>query len=95
MIDKTCNSTLKEEFYEICDRYRDMLKEIKEQGLYKEERIITMPQRDMVDITAKRGVMINMCANNYLELADNPRVIKAARDAYEKWGYGLASVRFI
>lgn len=75
-------------------RYRNTLKEIKEQGLYKDERIITTPQRDVIDTTAKRGV-INMCANNYLGLADNPRVIRAARDAYEKWGYGLASVRFI
>ena len=71
-----------------------LLDEIKEQGLYKSERIITTPQRDVIDTTAKSGV-INMCANNYLGLADNPRIIQAAKAAYDKWGYGMASVRFI
>ena len=70
------------------------IEDIKEQGLYKSERIITTPQRDIIDTTSKSGV-INMCANNYLGLADNPRIIKAAKDAYDRWGYGLASVRFI
>lgn len=55
-----------------------LLDEIKEQGLYKSERIITTPQRDVIDTTAKSGV-INMCANNYLGLADNPRIIQADR----------------
>ena len=68
--------------------------EIKEQGLYKSERIITTPQRDIIDTTSNFGV-INMCANNYLGLADSPRVIRAAKEAYDRWGYGLASVRFI
>ena len=71
-----------------------LLDEIKEQGLYKSERIITTPQRDVIDTTAKSGV-INMCANNYLGLADNPRIIQAAKAAYDTWGYGMASVRFI
>ncbi|MEG1799185.1 MAG: aminotransferase class I/II-fold pyridoxal phosphate-dependent enzyme, partial [Synergistaceae bacterium] len=71
-----------------------VLDDIKEQGLYKSERIITTPQRDIIDTTSKSGV-INMCANNYLGLADNPRIIKAAKEAYDKWGYGMASVRFI
>ncbi|MCE5201729.1 MAG: glycine C-acetyltransferase, partial [Synergistaceae bacterium] len=70
------------------------IEDIKEQGLYKSERIITTPQRDIIDTTVRNGV-INMCANNYLGLADNPRIIKAAKDAYDRWGYGLASVRFI
>ena len=70
------------------------IEDIKEQGLYKSERIITTPQRDIIDTTSKYGV-INMCANNYLGLADNPRIIKAAKEAYDRWGYGLASVRFI
>ena len=70
------------------------IEDIKEQGLYKSERIITTPQRDIIDTTSKSGV-INMCANNYLGLADNPRIIKAAKEAYDRWGYGLASVRFI
>jgi len=70
------------------------IEEIKEQGLYKSERVITTPQRDIIDTTSKSGV-INMCANNYLGLADDPRIIKAAKEAYDRWGYGLASVRFI
>ena len=70
------------------------IEEIKEQGLYKSERVITTPQRDIIDTTTNLGV-INMCANNYLGLADSPRVIRAAKEAYDRWGYGLASVRFI
>ena len=70
------------------------IEEIKEQGLYKSERIITTPQGGIIDTTTNSGV-INMCANNYLGLADSPRVIKAAKEAYDRWGYGLASVRFI
>jgi len=70
------------------------IEEIKEQGLYKSERVITTPQRDIIDTTTNFGV-INMCANNYLGLADSHRVIRAAKEAYDRWGYGLASVRFI
>ncbi len=70
------------------------IEKIKADGLYKNERIITTPQRDVIDTTAKSGV-VNMCANNYLGLADNARVIEAAKAAYDRWGYGLASVRFI
>ena len=70
------------------------IEDIKEQGLYKSERVITTPQRDIIDTTTNFGV-INMCANNYLGLADSPRVIRAAKEAYDRWGYGLASVRFI
>lgn len=75
-------------------KFAATLEQIKSDGLYKNERIITTPQSDVIDTTAKSGV-INMCANNYLGLADSPRLIKAAKDAYDKWGYGLASVRFI
>ena len=74
--------------------YSDILNEIKESGLWKEERIITTPQRSIISTTKADGVL-NMCANNYLGLADNEEVIKAAKSAYEKWGYGLSSVRFI
>ena len=70
------------------------IEKIKADGLYTTERIITTPQRDVIDTTAKGGV-VNMCANNYLGLADNARVIEAAKAAYDRWGYGLASVRFI
>lgn len=76
------------------DKIANTIAEIREQGLYKEERIITSPQRDVIDTTAKKGV-VNMCANNYLGLANNQRLIDAAKRAYDRWGYGLASVRFI
>ncbi len=70
------------------------LAEIKEAGLWKEERIIVSAQKN--DITLVDGSeVINMCANNYLGLADNLDVIQAAKDSYAKWGFGLASVRFI
>lgn len=64
------------------------------EGLYKKERIITSPQNASITIEPNQKVL-NFCANNYLGLADNPEVIKAAKDSYEKYGFGLASVRFI
>jgi glycine C-acetyltransferase len=70
------------------------LAEIKEAGLWKNERIIASEQKN--DITLADGSeVINMCANNYLGLANNPEVIQAAKDSYDHWGFGLASVRFI
>ena len=70
------------------------LAEIKEAGLWKTERIIASQQKN--DITLADGsVVINMCANNYLGLANNPEVIQAAKDSYDQWGFGLSSVRFI
>lgn len=70
------------------------LAEIKEAGLWKNERIIISEQKN--DITLSDGSeVINMCANNYLGLANNPDVIQAAKDSYAQWGFGLASVRFI
>ena len=74
--------------------YSDILEGIKESGLWKEERIITTPQSSIISTTKVNGVL-NMCANNYLGLADNKEVIEAAKNAYDKWGYGLSSVRFI
>lgn len=74
--------------------YTNILNEIKETGLWKEERIITTPQSSKIDTTKVDGVL-NMCANNYLGLADNHEVIEAAKKAYDNWGYGLSSVRFI
>ncbi|WP_313344405.1 glycine C-acetyltransferase [Sedimentibacter sp.] len=74
--------------------YEDILKEIKESGLWKNERIITTPQRSRINTTMVNGVL-NMCANNYLGLSDNGEVIEAAKKAYDTWGYGLSSVRFI
>ena len=70
------------------------IKSIKDAGLYKDERIITSPQR--ADITVKGGKkVLNFCANNYLGLSDIPRLIKAAKAAMDKRGYGMSSVRFI
>ena len=70
------------------------LAEIKEQGLWKDERIITTDQKNVIDTTAAKNV-INFCANNYLGLANNKEVIAAAKASYDKYGYGLGSVRFI
>ena len=73
---------------------RETLKQLEEQGLYKRERILSSPQG--VEIRLVGGqVVLNFCANNYLGLANDPRLIKAARETIEKWGYGLSSVRFI
>ena len=77
--------------YEI---YRGILDEIRAAGTYKNERVITTPQGAKIDTTAAKGVL-NMCANNYLGLADNAELIAAAKAAYDEWGYGLSSVRFI
>jgi glycine C-acetyltransferase len=70
------------------------LAEIRSQGLYKTERIITSPQDAKIQITGGRRVL-NMCANNYLGLADHPALIAAAKEALDTHGFGMASVRFI
>ncbi len=70
------------------------LQEIKSQGLFKTERVITSPQEAHIAIAGGRRVL-NMCANNYLGLADHPALIAAAREALETRGFGMASVRFI
>src|SRR3984885_13348948 len=70
------------------------LAEIREQGLYKTERAISTPQRAHIRTEDGKEVL-NLCANNYLGLADHPEVIEAAKIALERWGFGLASVRFI
>ena len=67
---------------------------IQESGLFKTERIITSPQRAMIDVKAGQSVL-NMCANNYLGLANHPEIIEAAKAGMDRWGYGLSSVRFI
>jgi glycine C-acetyltransferase len=67
---------------------------IKENGLFKEERIIVSPQDASIEVLGGKKVL-NLCANNYLGLASHPEVIKAARSSYDDWGYGLSSVRFI
>ncbi|MGQ0533526.1 MAG: glycine C-acetyltransferase [Caulobacteraceae bacterium] len=70
------------------------LKAIRDAGFYKEERVIDTPQGAEVEV-ASGGALINLCANNYLGLAQDPRVKAAAHEALDRWGYGMASVRFI
>lgn len=70
------------------------IENIQEAGTHKEERIITSPQGSRIDTKAKNHVL-NMCANNYLGLSNNPDLIAAAKEGLDKWGFGLSSVRFI
>jgi len=70
------------------------LAEVREAGLYKSELEITTPQGAHVDVTG-RGELLNLCANNYLGLANHPAIVEAAHEALDRWGYGMASVRFI
>lgn len=70
------------------------LKEIREQGLYKDERVLTTAQGAEIMVSGGRKVL-NFCSNNYLGLAGNPEIVKAAKEAMDRWGYGLSSVRFI
>ncbi len=74
--------------------FQQELDTIREAGTWRDERIITTPQSARIDTTAKKAV-VNLCANNYLGLSNNPELIAAAKDSYDKWGFGLSSVRFI
>ncbi len=79
---------------EIKNFYSQQLNQIEREGLLKRERVITSPQSARIEV--KDGIkVLNMCANNYLGLANHPEIIKAAKESYDKWGYGLSSVRFI
>ncbi|MFK0290218.1 glycine C-acetyltransferase [Streptomyces sp. NPDC090442] len=84
-------------FDAVRDDLRVTLDEIRAAGLHKPERVIGTPQSATVGVTAggQPGEVLNFCANNYLGLADHPEVIAAAHEALDRWGYGLASVRFI
>jgi glycine C-acetyltransferase len=73
---------------------QETLDEIRRQGFYKTERTIESPQRARISVGGGREVL-NLCANNYLGLADHPEVVQAAHAALDRWGFGLASVRFI
>ncbi len=73
---------------------KNTLEELKEQGLYKTERIITSSQSAEIKVGEDKEVL-NFCANNYLGLANHPEVVKAAQDIMNDWGFGLSSVRFI
>ena len=79
---------------EALERYRQTLEAIRAEGTYKDERIITPPQRARID-TTRADRVLNMCANNYLGLSDHPALIQAAKESYDQWGFGLSSVRFI
>ena len=69
------------------------LAEIKAAGLYKNERIIESPQRAEIEVAGRK--VLNFCANNYLGLSDNPRLVEAAKHAMDERGFGMSSVRFI
>ncbi|MEN8654550.1 glycine C-acetyltransferase [Streptomyces sp. 21So2-11] len=79
------------------DDLRTDLDEIRSAGLFKPERVIGTPQSASVAVTAggRPGEVLNFCANNYLGLADHPEVVASAKAALDRWGYGMASVRFI
>ena len=74
--------------------FEQELAAIRDAGTWREERIITTPQRSRIDTTQKDGV-VNMCANNYLGLSNNAQLIASAKESYDRWGFGLSSVRFI
>jgi glycine C-acetyltransferase len=76
------------------EHFADELESLKNSGLYKVERIITSKQAGTVVLKSGKEV-INLCANNYLGLSDNPELIQAGRDALSRYGYGMSSVRFI
>lgn len=74
--------------------FKEIVEASKQDGTYKDERIIITPQKSKIDTTKAKGV-INMCANNYLGFSNNQEIIDAAKASYDQWGYGLSSVRFI
>jgi glycine C-acetyltransferase len=74
--------------------FQRALTDIEAAGTLKGERVIVTPQRARIDTTKAQG-LLNMCANNYLGLSDNPEIIEAAKNSYDRWGFGLSSVRFI
>jgi glycine C-acetyltransferase len=81
-------------FTSVQPQISEELGQIRADGLFKTERVLNGPQRANIVVTDGTQVL-NLCANNYLGLADDPRVIHAAKDALNRWGFGLASVRFI
>lgn len=77
----------------IQNQLENQLNEIREAGLYKNERVIESPQDARIEVAD--STVLNMCANNYLGLSDHPAIVEAAHKALDEWGYGLSSVRFI
>lgn len=80
-------------YSKIQNQLENQLNEIKEAGLYKNERVIESPQDAHIEVNNRE--VLNMCANNYLGLSDHPRIVEAAHKALDEWGFGLSSVRFI
>ena len=78
---------------DVRDAIRDTLEEIREEGLEKPERVLASPQSAHIQVAGRD--VLNLCANNYLGLADHPALIEAAKSALDRWGFGMASVRFI
>jgi glycine C-acetyltransferase len=76
------------------DQLTEALDALREAGTYKSELVMTTPQGAHVEVEG-RGELLNLCANNYLGLANHPAVVAAAHEALDRWGYGMASVRFI
>ncbi|MDQ6840874.1 MAG: glycine C-acetyltransferase [Actinomycetota bacterium] len=76
------------------DELTNRLEEVRQAGTYKSELVMTTPQGSHVGVEG-RGEMLNLCANNYLGLASHPEIVAAAHEALERWGFGMASVRFI
>ncbi len=78
----------------IKEQLQNQLNEIRDAGLYKNERVIESPQEAHINVTGGKSVL-NMCANNYLCLSDDPTIVAAAKKGLDEWGFGLSSVRFI
>ena len=79
--------------YSVREQLAGELDEIRSAGLFKAERVIKSPQQ--ANVAVGDGEVLNLCANNYLGLADHPALVEAAQEALERWGFGMASVRFI
>ena len=92
-LDSSVIKTLTDMYGKIKEHLQQELAEIKAAGLYKSERVITSPQRAEIEVAGRK--VLNFCANNYLGLSDNPRLIEAAKKAMDSRGYGMSSVRFI
>lgn len=80
-------------YSKIQNQLENTINEIREAGLYKNERVIESPQDARIEVSNQE--VLNMCANNYLGLSDHPAIVAAAHQALDDWGYGLSSVRFI
>ena len=78
----------------LIDYLNNSIDELKDSGLYKEERVITSQQSSQIDVLGS-GKVLNLCSNNYLGLANNTEIISSVKEGIEDYGFGMASVRFI